>query len=506
MPFNNVVAVLLIVCAVFTQTAFSEESHRSSVILAADMPDIFDTEIGKYAELKTLLENQKRQDYQASFFIFGGGSLGPSAMASFDKGAHIIDILNTLEPDVMGITKREFSYFTDELSLRAYESAFPMVSSNIIDSRNGRIPDGLSKYQLIEKNGLALGFISIVNARLTQEYLIDDVAVTEPIAAVERAAAELRRLGADIVLLHYSFPFEFVPSLLDTKVIDIAFLSDTRLQEHYRESVTQHPRIMFLDKPGQALLLEFSYQAGISDLSARAISLSQSPPNATTLDLISSYQERLKLVLNERLGVWSHKYSTRREDVRLRENAFANFVVDAMKDFADTDVALINGGGIRGDKQYYAGATILQRDIASELPFRSRIKVLSVKGQDLLDALEAGFSQVLEIKGGFPHVAGMQVKYNSAAPAGRKIISLSINGEQVDPNAEYSLATTDYLAHGGDGYTSLLKGHAINTLMVSNTILIADLVAQAITETGTLNSQLEGRIIDVSENLHEGEQ
>ncbi len=66
-------------------------------------------------------------------------------------GSHIIDILNSLEPDVMGVTKREFSFYEDELSLRSYEAAFPLVASNVIDNRMGRSPDGLHTSVSVEK-------------------------------------------------------------------------------------------------------------------------------------------------------------------------------------------------------------------------------------------------------------------------------------------------------------------------------------------------------------------
>jgi len=501
MSFKNVVLSIIILVFALGHAPLSAKPQKYSLILAADMPDMFDDNIGKYAELKSLIEQQKSQNYKASFFVFGGGSLGPSAMASFDKGAHIIDVLNSLEPDVMGTTKREFSYFTDELLLRSYESVFPMVASNIIDIHAGKTPDGLSEIELIKKPGLALGFISIVNSRLIEEYLIEDLVVIEPITAVTKAAEHLREMGADIILLHYSFPFDFVPSLLNENTIDIAFLSDTRLQEQYKASITQHPRILYLETPGEALKVEFAYSAGLSDLSTQKIKLKNYPPNSAILELIANYRERLKMVLSERLGVWANNYSTRREDVRMSENAFANFIVDAMKDFANTDIAFLNGGSIRGDKQYFAGTAIVQRDIATELSFRPRIKVLSLQGKDIITALEVGFSQVEEIKGGFPHVAGIQVKYNSKADAGSRVVSVTINGEKLEPNTEYSVATSDYLANGGDGYFPLFRGSAINPLLVSKSILIADLVARAISQTGTLENRIEGRIIDVSQNI-----
>jgi 5'-nucleotidase/UDP-sugar diphosphatase len=121
------------------------------VILAAEMPDIADPQQGRYAELKQLIYDERKR-VPTTFFLFGGGSIGPSALSNLDRGSHIIDILNSLEPDAMGAAKREFSFTVDELSLRSYEAAFPIVASNLIDKRLNAVPDGLSDRALITRN------------------------------------------------------------------------------------------------------------------------------------------------------------------------------------------------------------------------------------------------------------------------------------------------------------------------------------------------------------------
>ncbi|MEC7528327.1 MAG: bifunctional metallophosphatase/5'-nucleotidase, partial [Pseudomonadota bacterium] len=185
-----------------------EQVTTSSVtfVLTADMPNISDARTGRYANLQTLVK-QQRQISETVFFIFGGGSIGPSALSSFDRGSHIIDILNSLEPDVMGVTKREFSFYEDELSLRSYEAAFPLVASNVIDNRVGRSPDGLHTSVIVEKEELTLGVISVLHERVIEEYQLSDIAITPPQKAIMEESKRLRQQGADIILLHYSYPF-----------------------------------------------------------------------------------------------------------------------------------------------------------------------------------------------------------------------------------------------------------------------------------------------------------
>ena len=46
-----------------------------------------------------------------------------------------------------------------------------------------------------------------------------------------------------------------------------------------------------------------------------------------------------------------------------------NVIADAMRADVGADVAITNGGGIRGNKVYPEGTTLTRRDIVAELPF-----------------------------------------------------------------------------------------------------------------------------------------
>lgn len=461
------------------------------------MPDVADDVTGQFAQLRQLvIETEKQSD--SVFFIFGGGSVGPSAMSSFDRGAHIIDILNTLEPDVMGTTKREFSYFEDELSLRAYEAAFPLVLSNAIDTRSKTVLDGLEKSILIKKGELTMGFISIVNERLIEEYLLQHVSVLDPKLSVTKQAAELKKAGADFVVLHYSFPFEFVAKLLEDNVIDIALLSDTRLQDQFSEFASAHSRNLLLEQPGQAIVANFVRGDSVQLKKSKLVKLSDFNAHPSTQEQVNSYVLRLNRLLDERIGDFSNETSTRREDVRGKENLFANFVTDSMRDFADTNIALINGGSIRGDRIYNGQSKITQRTISTELPFRSRLRLLEITGEDFLESIEQALSKVEDLKGGFPHVSGAQILFDSTNPVGQRVISIKINSAAITPSNTYTLATTDYLAEGGDGLVALKKGKTLNLSISENPILISDLVVQGVRLNGTITTQTQNRIVDVS--------
>ena len=475
-----------------------EQVTTSSVtfVLTADMPNISDARTGRYANLQTLVK-QQRQISETVFFIFGGGSIGPSALSSFDRGSHIIDILNSLEPDVMGVTKREFSFYEDELSLRSYEAAFPLVASNVIDNRVGRSPDGLHTSVIVEKEELTLGVISVLHERVIEEYQLSDIAITPPQKAIMEESKRLRQQGADIILLHYSYPFPFINTMLNKRIIDVAFITDSRLDEKNMLETTRHPNSMVLTQQGTAVVASFVKNAGWQATSYIEQPLEDIEADAELNEQLIEYEARLKRLLNIQIGEWKIAVSTARKEVRSEENPFVNFVADTIKRYANTEIALINGGSIRGNKQYTAGTPITRQDIVTEMPFRAHVVALDITGAQLIQALEEGLSQYQNLKGGFPHVSGMSYSFDPSAKVLQRVKNVTINGKRIDKSKTYSLATSNFLANGGDGFYAL-KNTEKRPALSTRPPQISDLVMQAIVNQYDIKPKTDNRIINMA--------
>ena len=66
---------------------------------------------------------------------------------------------------------------------------------------------------------------------------------------------------------------------------------------------------------------------------------------------------------------------------------------------------------------------------------------------------EFGYSLLPETNGAFSQ-SDLQVVYSSSNPAGKRIVSVSLpDGTPLDVDATYTVATNDFMAAGGDGYT-----------------------------------------------------
>lgn len=160
---------------------------------------------------------------------------------------------------------------------------------------------------------------------------------------------------------------------------------------------------------------------------------------------------------------------------RLAETNLGDMIADAMlwyitKDgTGDIDVptkkilAVINGGFIRDDID---AGNISKKVVKTALPFDNTVAVVYVRGEKLLEALEAS-THSLPI-GGFPQVSGIQFTIDDTKPFSvgeqypnssyfapktiDRVTIENVNGRPFDPNATYAVVTVNFLAYGGDTY------------------------------------------------------
>jgi 2',3'-cyclic-nucleotide 2'-phosphodiesterase (5'-nucleotidase family) len=115
----------------------------------------------------------------------------------------------------------------------------------------------------------------------------------------------------------------------------------------------------------------------------------------------------------------------------------------------------------------------------------------------LLLALEQGLSQFQDIKGGFPHVSGMTYTFDSSAKPFSRVGAVKVAGKPLRYEKMYSLATSDFLANGGDGYFALKEAPRLNA-QSARPPQIADLVVQRIANEYGISPPMTQRIVDTA--------
>ncbi len=70
------------------------------------------------------------------------------------------------------------------------------------------------------------------------------------------------------------------------------------------------------------------------------------------------------------------------EEVRGKESTMGNLVADAVRHTFNAEIAIIQGGSIRGDSVYPAGTAFTMYDINREFPFANVASCYLLKGEE----------------------------------------------------------------------------------------------------------------------------
>ena len=453
---------------------------------------------GGLAEMATLIDQERAQAPGPVFQTFGGDVLSPSIASSVTHGAHMIELLGALGTDLAVAGNHEFDFGSENAAARMAEARFPWLGANVLGA-DGRPFGPLAATLLREAGGLQVGFVGVLTrdtARLCPH--ADGVTFTDEAAALAEGAAGLRAAGADIVvaMTHQDLEAD-IRMARSVPGIDLVLGG----HDHEPAELQNAPGVPVLKSASDARWLAVAVlrvtrpgpdaPARVRSVGWKLVPNVDVAPSPRIAPLVEAIDRRMDGVLAQPLARLAAPLDSRTATVRTGEAALGNLVADALRAYFRAEIGLVNGGGLRGDRLYPAGHVLSRRDLIGEMPFGNAVEELEVSGAVLLLALEHGLSGVQEGAGRFPQVSGLRFSYDPAAPAGRRLGPVLVGGARVDPARRYSLATTDYLAAGGDGYDMLKPATVL--VDASGGPLLVNVVAEAALAAGTLDAAPDGR-------------
>ncbi len=182
---------------------------------------------------------------------------------------------------------------------------------------------------------------------------------------------------------------------------------------------------------------------------AKQYGITSVPDDPAVTASIESINKNLSVQLNKVIGSISENLDGEKDHVRTRKTNLSKMIVAAITQESGADFTIINGGEIRASLN---AGKITRGDVLNVLPFTNVVYVCEIKGSDVYAALEHGYSKLPEISGGYAQT-DLQVVYSKFAAPGNRIKRVILNGKLIDKDATYKVATNDFMAAGGDGYT-----------------------------------------------------
>lgn len=169
------------------------------------------------------------------------------------------------------------------------------------------------------------------------------------------------------------------------------------------------------------------------------------------MTIVNGYTTELRRARTEPIVTITTPLETRFASVRTQETNFGNFVADCMRRMTNSDCALLNSGTFRSDRLFPVGELTLG-DLNTILPMLDRVVQMNVPGWVLHKALENAVSKYPTTAGRFVQVSGVEFAFQPEADPRVQADSILIDGDPLDYDRVYTVATKAYIANGKDGY------------------------------------------------------
>lgn len=452
---------------------------------------------------------EERSKVENTIVVDAGDAFQGLPISNSTKGEDRANIMNQVGYDAMAVGNHEFDFGMDQAIKYKETLNFPLLSANTYVN-GARVFEAST---IVDKTPTVVGDEFVVIGVTTPETAIkthpkniEGVTFADPITEVNkvideveaRALADNRVYNNYIILAHLGVdattPVEWRGSTLaealsqnsklaGKRVIVIDGHSHTVQSATYGDNVTYNQTGSYLNNIGK-VTLKSEQLLGEASLISAADTASVTP-DALITELVNEikvkYEAENAQVVIENNPV---ELNGERSNVRVRETNLGNAVTDAIYAYGQTgfsnktSLAVTNGGGLRAT--IAKDQPVTKGDIIAVLPFGNIISQITVTGQQIQDMFTKSLSSALqtdketgkfildengaplfEASGGFLQISGATVFYDPTLPVKERVLLIGIlnpeTGEYDDLDLEktYYLATNDFLAAGGDGYTML---------------------------------------------------
>ncbi|KAF0171901.1 MAG: 5'-nucleotidase [Rhodobacteraceae bacterium] len=451
---------------------------------------------GGFARLNAVAKAERAANPH-TLYLFDGDMLSPSLLSGFDKGQNTIDLTNLVPFDLAVPGNHEFDFGPENFAEKLKASKYPWAAINITNA-DGSAIEGLGGVMVKEVGGLKVALIPVAQDTSPEVSSTGSLKFGPTVDMAVEAAKKARDDGADIVVGVVQTNMENDRALIKSHAFDVILSGDDHSYATAYDGVTAYVETSI---DGQFLTpIDLMVEVGENDgkrtiawvPNFRFIDTGTVEPDPESKALADKLAAGLDETLNVEIGSTETALDSRRNVVRAEESSMGNLIADAMRAATGADVALMNGGGIRADRTYDAGAKLTRRDILTELPFGNVTVVTELPGSQLLLALENAVSQVEKGAGRFAQVSGLTFSYDPSAEAGARVSEVMVGDTALNPDALYKVAVNDYILGGGDGYGALGGGRVLTNIGGGN--LVANDVMGYVEKHRKVKPAVEGRI------------
>jgi 2',3'-cyclic-nucleotide 2'-phosphodiesterase (5'-nucleotidase family) len=414
------------------------------------------------------LINQIREEKDGVVLIGNGDMFQGTAVSNMTEGLAVIEVMNLMDFDVMGIGNHEFDwgietvlqYFDNDESNG--EADFPLLNANIYnksdDSLLTVIGGNVFESTMIEKNGVKVGIISYVGDvynSISQDKVSDvyfDLNIEDSVSLL---ASSLRDNGANLVVvnIHGGYSTSITNYLFNQEIASLTdgngkYLVDVVINGH-----THSTQADYISRAnGQPLLLvqassygnafghiEFTLDKDTLEIKTQMVSLEYTSYAGTNYDpAVEEYIQEALSNLGDQTLVTAGETVT-------YTNMLYEWSSNVYLKATGADVIIMNNGCVRSTGNITAGEGVKLSQLYEISPFDNNIFLITATYQEMKNLMDSS-----------------AVYYNLK------------DGITLDPNQTYTFAVISYVYYW-DQLADVRSDLDIDTNLFMRDLLILDL-------------------------------
>ncbi len=406
--------------------------------------------------------------------------------------------MNLVGYDAMAIGNHEFDNPLSVLRQQEKWATFPLLSANIYQKSTGQRL--FKPYALFDKQGIKIAVIGLTTddtAKMGNPEYFTDIEFRVPTPEAKRVVEQLRKDEKPDVIIaathmgHYdngehgsnapgdvemarSLPAGYLDMIVGGHSQDpVCMAGDNRKQVDYVPGTPCSPdrqngtwivqahewgkyvgRADFEFRNGELKLVHYQLipvnlkkkVEKADGTSERVYYTQQIAEDPTMMKLLTPFQEKGKEQLSVKIGSVNGKLEGDRSKVRFVQTNLARVMLAAQKERADADFAVMSGGGVRDSIE---SGDITYKNVLKVQPFGNTLVHVDMKGSEVEQYL-AVVANMKPDSGAYAQFANV-----SLVADGKGVSEVKINGQPLQADKTYRMATLNFNALGGDGYPKL---------------------------------------------------
>ncbi|HEP1042506.1 TPA: bifunctional UDP-sugar hydrolase/5'-nucleotidase [Serratia marcescens] len=406
--------------------------------------------------------------------------------------------MNLVGYDAMAIGNHEFDNPLSVLRQQEKWATFPLLSANIYQKSTGQRL--FKPYALFDKQGIKIAVIGLTTddtAKMGNPEYFTDIEFRVPAPEAKRVVEQLRKDEKPDVIIaathmgHYdngehgsnapgdvemarSLPAGYLDMIVGGHSQDpVCMAGDNRKQVDYVPGTPCSPdrqngtwivqahewgkyvgRADFEFRNGELKLVHYQLipvnlkkkVEKADGTSERVYYTQQIAEDPTMMKLLTPFQEKGKEQLSVKIGSVNGKLEGDRSKVRFVQTNLARVMLAAQRERADADFAVMSGGGVRDSIE---SGDITYKNVLKVQPFGNTLVHVDMKGSEVEQYL-AVVANMKPDSGAYAQFANV-----SLVADGKGVSEVKINGQPLQADKTYRMATLNFNALGGDGYPKL---------------------------------------------------